>query len=64
MTTWPFPETPLGLRIEIQAGEVWTDITGDVRTRDPITHARGIRNSSTGADPASAPLTINNRDGR
>ncbi|WP_282795188.1 hypothetical protein [Streptomyces sp. CC224B] len=59
-----FPETPLGLRIEIQVGGVWTDITGDVRTRDPITHARGIRNSSTGADPASVPLTINNRDGR
>lgn len=59
-----FPETPLGLRVEIQAGGVWTDITRDVRTRDPITHSRGIRNSGTSADPASVPLTINNRDGR
>ncbi|MEV0445862.1 hypothetical protein AB0I84_12835 [Streptomyces spectabilis] len=59
-----FPESPLGLRIEIQVGGVWTDITGDVRTRDPITHARGIRNSGTTADPASVPLTINNAGGK
>ncbi|MFH8792190.1 hypothetical protein [Streptomyces sp. NPDC017941] len=59
-----FPETPLGLRIEIQVGGVWTDITADVKLRDPITHARGIRGRSTTAEPASVPLTINNKDGK
>jgi hypothetical protein len=58
-----FPEDPLGLRVEIKAGQ-WTDITGDVYTRDAITHTRGIRSGSTTAEPASVPLTINNRDGR
>ncbi|MFF3497374.1 carbohydrate binding domain-containing protein [Streptomyces sp. NPDC002795] len=58
-----FPEDPLGLRVEIKAGQ-WTDITRDVYTRDAITHTRGIRSSSTTAEPASVPLTINNRDGK
>lgn len=59
-----FPEDPLGLRVEIQAGGAWTDITADVQTSDPITHARGIRNSGTSADPASVPLKIDNKDGK
>lgn len=58
-----FPEDPLGLRVEIKAGQ-WTDITGDVYTRDAIAHTRGIRSGATTAEPASVPLTINNRDGR
>ncbi|WAL94005.1 hypothetical protein [Streptomyces sp. Je 1-369] len=59
-----FPEDPLGLRVEIRTGTVWTDITADVKTADPITHARGIRNSGTAADPATCPLKIDNKDGR
>lgn len=59
-----FPETPLDLRVEIRAGTVWTDITADVKTADPITHARGIRNSGTSAEPATCPLKIDNKDGR
>ncbi|MFE5681742.1 hypothetical protein [Streptomyces sp. NPDC056512] len=59
-----FPDTPLGLRIEIRTGTVWTDITGNVYTRDPITHSRGIRSNGSSADPATVPITINNRDGR
>ncbi|MHC5259913.1 hypothetical protein ACYSUO_18705 [Streptomyces sp. UC4497] len=58
-----FPEDPLGLRVEIKAGQ-WTNITGDVYTRDAITHTRGIRSGGTTAEPASVPLTINNRDGK
>lgn len=59
-----FPDEPLGLRVEMQADGVWTDITDDVYTRDPITHTRGIPNNSRTADPASVPLTINNRAGK
>ncbi|WP_432182029.1 hypothetical protein [Streptomyces sp. NBC_00063] len=59
-----FPETPLGLRVEIQTGQVWTDITAQTLTADPITVSRGIRNSGTAADPASLPLKIDNRGGQ
>lgn len=57
-----FPEDPLGLRVEAQFG-VWTDITGKTKTSDPITHARGIRNAGTSADPATVLLKIDNKDG-
>ncbi|NJP70049.1 hypothetical protein [Streptomyces sp. C1-2] len=59
-----FPEDPLGVKVEIQAGGAWTDITGDVKTSDSITHTRGIRASGTTADPASVPLKINNAGGK
>ncbi|MFD9444941.1 hypothetical protein [Streptomyces sp. NPDC060001] len=58
-----FPEDPLGLRVEIQPGGVWTDITGKTKTSDPITHARGIRNAGTTADAAAVPMKIDNKDG-
>lgn len=58
-----FPEDPLGLRVEIRPGGVWTDITARSRTSDPIVHSRGIRNRGTSADPASVPIKIDNRDG-
>ncbi|UDM00089.1 hypothetical protein [Streptomyces longhuiensis] len=59
-----FPETPLGVRVEIQTGQVWTDITAQTKTADPITASRGIRNSGSNADPASVPLKIDNRGGQ
>lgn len=58
-----FPETPLGLKVEIQPGGVWTDITTRCKTSDPIVHTRGIRNKGTVAEPATVPLKIDNRDG-
>ncbi|MGW3191589.1 hypothetical protein ACWDBT_27490 [Streptomyces ardesiacus] len=59
-----FPQDPLGLRAEMRTGKVWTDFTKDVYTRDEITHQRGVRNDGAIADPASVPLTINNRSGK
>jgi hypothetical protein len=59
-----FPEDPLGLRAELLIDGVWTDITTDVYTRAPITHQRGIRNEGAVADPASVPMTINNKAGK
>lgn len=58
-----FPEDPLGLKIEIRPGTAWTDITVRCKTDDPVVHSRGIRNKGTSAEPASAPLKINNKDG-
>ncbi|MEU8536186.1 hypothetical protein [Streptomyces parvulus] len=59
-----FPQDPLDLRAELKVAGVWTDFTKDVYTRDPITHQRGIRQEGAFADPASAPLLINNRSGK
>ncbi|MFE2457505.1 hypothetical protein [Streptomyces sp. NPDC059402] len=59
-----FPEDPLGLRTDLLLDGVWTDITKDVYTRAPITHQRGIRNEGAVADPASVPITINNKSGK
>ncbi|MFE6354385.1 hypothetical protein ACFVOO_16305 [Streptomyces rochei] len=59
-----FPEDPLGLRVELLIDGSWTDITADVYTRAPITHQRGIRNEGTSAEPASVPITLNNKSGK
>ncbi|MEW2351431.1 hypothetical protein AB0904_27660 [Streptomyces sp. NPDC006684] len=59
-----FPNDPLDVRVELRTGTAWTDITKDVYTRDAITHTRGLRNAGTSADPASVPLTINNKGGK
>ncbi|MDX3582544.1 hypothetical protein [Streptomyces europaeiscabiei] len=58
-----FPETPLGLRVEIRPGGTWTDITARCKTADPIVHARGIRNKGSVAETANVPLKIDNKDG-
>ncbi|WP_060880140.1 hypothetical protein [Streptomyces scabiei] len=58
-----FPESPLGLRVEIRPGGAWTDITGRCKTGEPIVHARGIRNKGSVAETANVPLKIDNKDG-
>ncbi|MFF7553562.1 hypothetical protein ACFZA9_11830 [Streptomyces olivaceus] len=57
-----FPEDPLGLLAEIQVDGEWEKLP--LYTRSPVTHQRGIRNDGATADPASVPLTINNKDGK
>lgn len=59
-----FPQTPLDVRTELQIGGVWTDVTADVYTRDPITITRGTADEASGADPSSCSLTLNNRLGK
>lgn len=58
-----FPEDPLGVRVDIQAGGEWLDVTGDVYTRDPLTIAGGRSDEASSADPGTCTLTFNNRDG-
>ncbi|MEU9640950.1 hypothetical protein [Streptomyces sp. NPDC048188] len=57
-----FPEDPLGLLAEIQVDGVWEKLP--LYTRSPVTHQRGVRNEGVVADPASVPMTINNKGGR
>ncbi|MYY08831.1 hypothetical protein GT204_07915 [Streptomyces sp. SID4919] len=59
-----FPEDPLGTRIELQIGGVWTDITGDVRLADIITHTRGRQDRAARADPATCSLRLNSEGGK
>ncbi|MFL1904755.1 hypothetical protein ACJWDR_37480 [Streptomyces tauricus] len=58
-----FPEEELGLRVEVQTGPTWLDITGRCQLSEQITHQRGIRNGGVIAETASASLKINNKDG-
>ncbi|MFF8408974.1 hypothetical protein [Streptomyces omiyaensis] len=59
-----FPDTPLGVRVDMQAGGVWTDVTADAYTRDPITITRGQAAGASIADPSRCTVTLNNKDGR
>ncbi|MGW4850141.1 hypothetical protein ACWEPZ_02770 [Streptomyces sp. NPDC004288] len=59
-----FPDTPLGARVELQAGGVWTDVTPDAFTRDPISITRGQPDGASLADPSRCSITLNNKDGR
>lgn len=59
-----FPETPLGLRGEVRLGTTWTNITGDLYTRDPITHTRGRKYRANAAEPAECTATIKNLGGK
>ncbi|MBA9003658.1 hypothetical protein [Thermomonospora cellulosilytica] len=60
----PFPDEPLDIRVELQIGGVWTDITGDVRTREAITITRGRQDEGQAADPGSCSLEIRNTNGK
>ncbi|MHA4776078.1 hypothetical protein L1085_016400 [Streptomyces sp. MSC1_001] len=59
-----FPDTPLGAQVELQAGGVWTDVTADAYTRDPITITRGQPDGAWIADPSRCTVTLNNKDGK
>ena len=61
---FPFPANVLGLLIELNVGGVWTDITGYVYQRSPITITRGRPDESSTVNPSVCTLTLNNRDGR
>lgn len=55
-----FPADPLGARVEIQAGDTWTDITSDVYLADGITITRGRRDHGVLTDPGRCSLVLNN----
>lgn len=55
---------PLGTRVELKLGDEWTDITGRVYARDPISITRGKSPDATSNDPVSCRFTLDNRDDR
>lgn len=58
-----FPEDPLGTRVELQIGGVWTDVTQHALTRDIITHKRGRTGEGQAVDPASCTLGLKSPNG-
>jgi hypothetical protein len=58
-----FPQVPRVVTVGLFVGGQWTDITGDVYTRDAITITRGAQNEQGHTPPARATLTLNNRSG-
>ncbi|MFF9688992.1 hypothetical protein [Streptomyces sp. NPDC014623] len=59
-----FPQTPLDVRTELRISGTWTDVTGHVYHREPITIERGMKDEGTRVDPSRCSLVLNNRDGR
>jgi hypothetical protein len=57
-----FPEDPLGVRVRLQLGGEWVDITPDVQL--PIRIARGRRDAAAQVSAGSCALTLLNPDGR
>jgi hypothetical protein len=62
-----FPQTPLGITVELQINSVWTDVSADVRSQggtEAITIQRGITSSGgTVADRGTCTLTLDNNTG-
>jgi hypothetical protein len=52
---------PLDTRVELDLGG-WTDVTGRVYARDPISITRGKAPDATSSDPVACKLTFDNRD--
>lgn len=62
-----FPATPLQVRVDMQVGGVWTDITADTLARDgasSITIQRGRADEASRADPTKCKLSLKNPTGK
>lgn len=59
-----FPAVPLGVKAELLISGVWTDITSLVYVRDSVVITGGRVDWGDTVQPATAKLTVNNRDGR
>lgn len=62
-----FPSTPLDVRVDLQIGGVWIDVTADTLARDgasSITIVRGRSDEATRADPSKCDLKFKNQSGK
>ncbi|MFE3762265.1 hypothetical protein ACFXPI_10930 [Streptomyces sp. NPDC059104] len=57
-----FPQTPIDLLAEMQIGGVWTDITGDLYARAPLTIQRGRQDEGARVDASRVSFQLNNRN--
>ncbi|MCX5362872.1 carbohydrate binding domain-containing protein [Streptomyces sp. NBC_00124] len=59
-----FPDTPLGVMVELYIGGVWINITGDVYTNNLITITRGRMDEASRTDAGTCVFVLNNETGR
>lgn len=59
-----FPITKLPVKVELQLGGTWTDITAYTRVADGVTITRGRRDESGSFEPGECQLVLNNQAGR
>lgn len=59
-----FPADPAGLRVELNLGGTWTNITPYALGRDDVVIRRGRPNEAGLVDPGSCTLSVNNVSGR
>lgn len=59
-----FPDDPLGVRVELQLGGAWLDITSDVYTENLIVITRGRPDEGARTDAATCVLVLDNSSGR
>ena len=59
-----FPGDPLGVRVELNIGGTWTDITADVLLDPPIEITRGRPDEAAQADPATCRMRLRNTGGK
>jgi hypothetical protein len=65
VTAPSFPAQQLGLRVDLNLGGTWTDITRFVYQRNPVQITNvGRADWTSTLQPAGLTLTVNNRDGR
>lgn len=58
-----FPETVLGVKVEIKVDDAWTDIT-DYVYKEKISISRGAADETADSSPTRCQLLLNNIDGR
>lgn len=59
-----FPDTSLGVKVELYVAGAWLDITGDVYTNNLITITRGKGDEAARADAGTCTLVLKNKTGR
>ncbi|NUS55543.1 MAG: hypothetical protein HOV66_11900 [Streptomycetaceae bacterium] len=60
----PFPDEPLGVKVELYVAGAWLDITGDVYTNNLITITRGKQDEASRTDAGTCVFVLNNTTGR
>jgi len=59
-----FPQTPLPLKVELQVGSTWTDVSSDVRSEQQIHITRGRSDWGQDVDSTRCSFTLDNNSGK
>lgn len=58
-----FPLSPTAVRVDLNLGGAWTNVTGDVQVAEGIQITRGRTDEASSPQPSSCHLTLANRSG-